>query len=138
MQRVRQIISANVLPFLLIGYLVSDALWLLGDTPGLRRTTFGTALQLGAWLLAIAISSGAGVLLSKALAIGTIALRVAVTAFGAAIFVVICGLIFFPAQFPRDSDWDQILIWLLVASTAVVVLFAGIAALSAGLARRLR
>jgi hypothetical protein len=76
--------------------------------------------------------------LSKRVTIGKVAGLVGVTAFAAAILVVTGGLLLFPAQIPRDSDWDQVLLWLFLASTIVVAVFAAIAVLSALVARRLR
>lgn len=128
-------VPSRAVLLLLMGYLACDAFWLIGDAAPLRKIGASPYLQAIAWLSALALSFGYGAVFSRTRSVLTSVAMVAATAFAAGVVIVGTGLMFFPTQFPRDSDWDQVLAWLFIVSVVVAAAFGLAAALGAVVSR---
>jgi hypothetical protein len=114
-------------------YLACDALWLAGDAAAAAGHEWGAVLRNVAWLAALlAFLAGVRLLIRDSASVPDTAGASAASLFLAAVPIVAIGLVFFPEQFPRDSSYDQTLLWLSTVTfslCATVGLLAAIAAL---------
>jgi hypothetical protein len=123
---------------LVIGLLVCDALWLLGDNFSGLAETEQELLRWAAWASAAILCCVEGIMLSAKAPLIEAATRTFTASMTAAVPVVAIGLIWFPRQFMRDTELFNFLIWIVIAATLVSCAFAALALVASALAKLVR
>lgn len=123
---------------LVIGLLLCDALWLLGDNISGLAQTEQEFLRCAAWASAAVLCSVEGIVLSAKAPLIEAATRTFTASMTAAVPVVAIGLIWFPRQFMLDTELFNFLIWIMIAATLVSCAFAALAFVASALAKLVR
>jgi hypothetical protein len=120
---------------LTLGFLLCDALWLIGDDISGLAETKRNFLRFGAWALAAVLCCLAGIVLSAKASVVEAAKQTFTASMAAAVPVVAIGLIWFPRQFMGDTELFNFLVWMIIPVTLVSFAFAGIALVASFVAK---
>lgn len=101
---------------LVVGYLLCDAIWLFGDSASGMAEISRSLLRTGAWGLAVVTCGVGAILLSRRMTVLKVIGMSSFAICAAAAPIIVGGLAFFPAQFPRDTELRDVLSWLVVAT----------------------
>jgi hypothetical protein len=119
--------TSNIPMRLTVGFLLCDALWLIGDNIFGLAETERDFLRFGAWAIAAVLFCVAGIVLSAKAPVVEVAKQTFTASMTAAVPVVAVGLLWFPGQFMRDTELFNFLVWMIIPATLVSCAFAGIA-----------
>jgi hypothetical protein len=113
------------------GYLVCDAIWLLGKHAAMAGETIGPYLRNAAWLAALLILIISSIAFGRRFSVLSTAAMSGGAVFTAAVPILATGFFFFPAQFPMDTEPEEVAMRVLVELSGLCIVAAILAAVIA-------